>query len=585
MADADTSVVVDAYLGGHPVAVIGVESRPLPRRGSYPADGPELWTAGTLFPLSSKKTARAINAASGNRPLVVLANLSGFDGSPESLKGLQLEYGAEIGRAIVNFDGPIVFCVVSRYHGGAFVVFSGVLNDRMEVVAVEGSYASVIGGAPAAAVVFAREVTTRTASDPRVAEGEKALAAAAEPDRAGLRAELARLRATGPLGEAGRGRRGVRGRPRHPSCAAGRVRPRDHRRGRAAAVPGGRGRPGGSQDRRGAGGLAPAESTHASRTGPTSQGETAVQPFVINRHDRIVFPSNLVPELDLSTIDSLEQLDAVIHRDFETKASTGHRHPAARRGGRVRTRYELLRDVALNMFWTGRFAHTMYEKRPTRWADVPRLREDVFLPVLVPWVDGDRKVAAVRSAFDTLPSSFDAAVEEEIFATLFDVFGHRRHTAAELSPIKPTVADILADPTNLTFRLRGYDADYPVFSLEDIVDVSEEQPELEALRRWSMVLHNQYPWDRSQVELVEVGQLAGRRLRRRLPPRDAGVRAFWAQGPLATPRCPRASAGTPGLPPVRPYPRRRRAGPVRGDAALRGAGGGARLRACSQRGH
>ena len=63
--------------------------------------------------------------ASGNRPLVVLANLSGFDGSPESLRNLQLEYGAEIGRAIVNFDGPIVFCVISRYHGGAFVVFSG----------------------------------------------------------------------------------------------------------------------------------------------------------------------------------------------------------------------------------------------------------------------------------------------------------------------------------------------------------------------------------------------------------------------------------------------------------------------------
>jgi len=41
---------------------------------------------------------------------------------------LQLEYGAEIGRAVVNFAGPIVFCVVSRYHGGAFVVFSGTLT-------------------------------------------------------------------------------------------------------------------------------------------------------------------------------------------------------------------------------------------------------------------------------------------------------------------------------------------------------------------------------------------------------------------------------------------------------------------------
>ncbi|QVT81592.1 hypothetical protein ENKNEFLB_04002 [Nocardioides aquaticus] len=191
MADADTTVVLDAHLGGYPVTVLGIESRPIPRRGAFPADGPDQWTAGTLFPQSSRKTARAINAASGNRPLVVLANLSGFDGSPESLRKSQLEYGAEIGRAMVNFDGPIVFCVVSRYHGGAFVVFSGVLNDNMEVVAVEGSYASVIGGAPAAAVVFARDVTRRTAGDPRVTALEAELAQADEGQQAALRAELA----------------------------------------------------------------------------------------------------------------------------------------------------------------------------------------------------------------------------------------------------------------------------------------------------------------------------------------------------------------------------------------------------------
>jgi acetyl-CoA carboxylase carboxyltransferase component len=196
MADADTAVVLDAHLGGHPVEVIGIESRPIPRRGSFPADGPDQWTAGTLFPRSSVKTARAINAASGNRPIVVLANLSGFDGSPESLRKWQLEYGAEIGRAITNFDGPIVFCVVSRYHGGAFVVFAGVLNDNMEVLAVEGSYASVIGGAPAAAVVFAREVDKRTGADPRVRDVETALRSADAVEQARLRAELATLRAT-----------------------------------------------------------------------------------------------------------------------------------------------------------------------------------------------------------------------------------------------------------------------------------------------------------------------------------------------------------------------------------------------------
>jgi len=196
MADAESAVVLDAHLGGYPLTMLGIESRPLPRRGYLPADGPDQWTAGTLFPRSSKKLARALNAASANRPVVVLANLSGFDGSPESLSKLQLEYGAEIGRAVVNFDGPIVFCVISRYHGGAFVVFSGALNDTMEVIAVEGSYASVIGGAPAAATVFARDISKRTDADPRVAELVARLEQADDDQRARLRAELAELRAT-----------------------------------------------------------------------------------------------------------------------------------------------------------------------------------------------------------------------------------------------------------------------------------------------------------------------------------------------------------------------------------------------------
>ena len=195
MADAETAIVFDAHLGGYPVTLLGIESRPIPRHHFLPADGPDQWTAGTLFPLSSKKTARAINAASGNRPVVVLANLSGFDGSPESLRKRQLEYGAEIGRAVVNFEGPIMFCVVSRYHGGAFVVFSGALNDGMEVLAVEGSYASVIGGAPAAAVVFAGDVRARTDADPRVTELEERLAQATDGERARLRAELNDVRA------------------------------------------------------------------------------------------------------------------------------------------------------------------------------------------------------------------------------------------------------------------------------------------------------------------------------------------------------------------------------------------------------
>jgi acetyl-CoA carboxylase carboxyltransferase component/biotin carboxyl carrier protein len=190
MRDAEIAVVWDAHLGGHSICLLGFESKPLPRLGFVPVYGPDHWTGGTLFPLASKKVARAINAASHNRPLVVLANLSGFDGSPESMRQWQLEYGAEIGRAVVNFAGPIVFCVISRYHGGAFVVFSAALHDNMEVAALEGTHASVIGGAPAAAVVFAREVDQRTRKDERIVDLEKQIADPNTPDKGTLRAHL-----------------------------------------------------------------------------------------------------------------------------------------------------------------------------------------------------------------------------------------------------------------------------------------------------------------------------------------------------------------------------------------------------------
>jgi len=204
MRAAETAVVWDAHLGGYPVCLIGIESQPLPRLGFVPADGPDHWTSGTLFPQSSKKVARAINAASNNRPVVVLANLSGFDGSPESMRRLQLEYGAEIGRAVVNFKGPIVFCVISRYHGGAYVVFSRALNENVEVAALEGTYASVIGGAPAAAVVFAGEVETRTKKDPRLQALNQAIAQADSAEKGRLHArwdELFKVIHSEKLGE------------------------------------------------------------------------------------------------------------------------------------------------------------------------------------------------------------------------------------------------------------------------------------------------------------------------------------------------------------------------------------------------
>ena len=117
--------------------------------------------------------------------------------------------------------------------------------------------------------------------------------------------------------------------------------------------------------------------------------------YEINKHGKIVFPSNCFPDLDFSTFESLEQLDAVVRRDFDAKAPTGTYILERIKTGAYTSKFELMRDMALNLFWANRFKITMYEVQPTRWADVPRSRDDVFVPILTPWEDRETKVTAV----------------------------------------------------------------------------------------------------------------------------------------------------------------------------------------------
>src|SRR5450759_66661 len=85
-----------------------------------------------------------------------------------------------------------------------------------------------------------------------------------------------------------------------------------------------------------------------------------MQPFVLNAQDQIVLPSNFIPELDLSAINSLEQLDAVVRRDFEVKAPSGTDILRRVEEGAYSSRYDLMRDMALNLFWTNRFSMTLW---------------------------------------------------------------------------------------------------------------------------------------------------------------------------------------------------------------------------------
>ncbi len=277
-----------------------------------------------------------------------------------------------------------------------------------------------------------------------------------------------------------------------------------------------------------------------------------MKPFVINRYGRIVFPFNFFPELDFSTFQTLEQFAAVIKRDFEEKAPTEIDILARVESGGYKGRFDLLRDLALHLFWVNRYAMTMYEKRPTRWRDVARHRDDLFLPVFAVR-DGTETTTAIESAYRALPATWDEGTEDKICRVLLDLFRHKKGAGAELPAIKPTVGELLARPRSLTYHLLAHNPDYPGYGHDDIIEFAHAVPELEALMRQAMVLHNQYRWDRAKTRLTEVGQLHDDDFVVVFHPRNDDVMHFIRRVKGVQRVRPRRSAPAPSCRPLRPY--------------------------------
>ncbi|PYN82675.1 MAG: 3-ketoacyl-ACP synthase [Candidatus Rokuibacteriota bacterium] len=275
--------------------------------------------------------------------------------------------------------------------------------------------------------------------------------------------------------------------------------------------------------------------------------------FVVNRHGRIVFPFNFFPALDVSVFETLDQFEAVIKRDFEEKARTEVDIVARVDTGSYRSSYELLRDVATNLFWAHRYAMTMYDKRPTRWRDVPRHRGDVFIPVVKP-VDPGPATAVIEAGYRALRPTWDADTEQTIFGLLLDVFRNQKGAELGARAIVPTVAEAIADPDALVYEILDYDPDYPVYRFDDVVGYSHHVPELEALMRHAMVLHNEFPWSREDTRLTAVSALRGDEVVLLLHPRTAEVSRFVHRAKAAPARARSRPAPAAAHHPVTPVP-------------------------------
>lgn len=279
-----------------------------------------------------------------------------------------------------------------------------------------------------------------------------------------------------------------------------------------------------------------------------------MKPFRLNKHGKLVFPSSIFTELDFSIITDINQLKAIIRRDFEVKAPTGTEIAERAVAGGYATRYDLLRDIGLHLFWANRYALVMYDKQPMRWRDVPRTRDDVFVSLLQPWEGREAKSADVRQAYGLLPAKWNETAEDELFDMLFDGFSNKLHLAASLPPIKATIAEALATADAKTTTLGNYNPDHPYYSVDQILDVSDQQAELEALRRWAMVLHNQHPWDRSQARLKPLAEMQDDDIVVLYYPKNRHVLDFINREKNGTNGTKQVPTPDPAVEPVTPYP-------------------------------
>ena len=309
-----------------------------------------------------------------------------------------------------------------------------------------------------------------------------------------------------------------------------------------------------------------------------------VKPFVINKHGRLVFPANLLGELDFSVMHTLDQFTAVIGRDFEAKAPTGTDIRKKVETGAYTDRFEpAARPRAEPLLGQPLLDDDVRQAADplARPAQAPRRR----LPPGAHAVGGRRGEGgrgrarlAARCRRPGTPSRRGQA----IFDLLFDLFRHQAHHATELPAIKPTVAEFLAQPGRADLRGARVRPGLPGLRPRATSSTpTRTSPSSRRCMRWAMVLHNQYPWDRSRHRAARrLGEIGDDDFVVAFHPRNRDVRGVHRPGASAgagrAQRSRRPGPGDHRVAPVRALPAGPRARGIRGAAEDRGAGRRAR---------
>lgn len=190
---ARTVVVGRARLGGIPMGVIAVETRPI--ENVTPADpaNPDSIeqvsqeAGGVWYPNSAFKTAQAINDFNHGEqlPLMILANWKGFSGGQRDMYNEVLKYGSFIVDALVKYEQPI-FVYIPPYgelRGGSWVVVDPTINPAvMEMYADIEARGGVLDPEAIIGIKYRKDkqLATMARNDPTYGALRKELAEAQE---------------------------------------------------------------------------------------------------------------------------------------------------------------------------------------------------------------------------------------------------------------------------------------------------------------------------------------------------------------------------------------------------------------------
>ncbi|OJJ01421.1 hypothetical protein ASPVEDRAFT_41004 [Aspergillus versicolor CBS 583.65] len=184
---ARTVVVGRARLGGIPMGVIAVETRPV--ENVTPADpaNPDSMemiaqeAGGVWYPNSSFKTAQALRDFNNGEqlPVMILANWRGFSGGQRDMFNEVLKYGSYIVDALVKYEQPIFVYIppFGELRGGSWVVVDPTINpEQMEMYADEESRGGVLEPEGIVNIKFRREKQLETMArlDPTYGELRRA---------------------------------------------------------------------------------------------------------------------------------------------------------------------------------------------------------------------------------------------------------------------------------------------------------------------------------------------------------------------------------------------------------------------------